>query len=256
MVRGLDLFREYFAGHTDQFVLIGGTAATLAMEEAGLEFRATKDLDIVLHVEALRPEFSEAFWNFVEAGRYEIRQASNTGRPVLYRFQKPADERFPVMLELFCRAPDGIKLAEGSHLTPIPIDEAAASLSAILLDDAYYEFILEGRREVDGLPWVGEDRLIPLKAIAWLDLGDRKAKGEKVDSRDIRKHAIDVLRLSQLLAPEVRIPVVAKISEDLNRFLDGIQADQSIDPKSIKINNSVAEIVERIAQSYQLDRST
>jgi len=256
VVRGLDLFREYFAGHTDQFVLIGGTAATLAMEGVGLEFRATKDLDIVLHVEALRPEFSEAFWNFVEAGRYEIRQASDTGKPVLYRFQKPADERFPAMLELFCRAPDGIKLAEGSHLTPIPIDEAAASLSAILLEDAYYEFILEGRREVDGLPWVGEDRLIPLKAIAWLDLGERKAKGEKVDSRDIRKHAIDVLRLSQLLAPEVRIPVVAKISEDLNRFLDGIQADQSIDPKSIKINNSVAEIVERIAQSYQLDRST
>lgn len=255
-MRGLDLFREYFAGHTDQFVLIGGTAATLAMEGVGLEFRATKDLDIVLHVEALRPEFSEAFWNFVEAGRYEIRQASDTGKPVLYRFQKPADERFPAMLELFCRAPDGIKLAEGSHLTPIPIDEAAASLSAILLEDAYYEFILEGRREVDGLPWVGEDRLIPLKAIAWLDLGERKAKGEKVDSRDIRKHAIDVLRLSQLLAPEVRIPVVAKISEDLNRFLDGIQADQSIDPKSIKINNSVAEIVERIAQSYQLDRST
>ena len=250
------MFREYFAGHTDQFVLIGGTAATLAMEGVGLEFRATKDLDIVLHVEALRPEFSEAFWNFVEAGRYEIRQASDTGKPVLYRFQKPADERFPAMLELFCRAPDGIKLAEGSHLTPIPIDEAAASLSAILLEDAYYEFILEGRREVDGLPWVGEDRLIPLKAIAWLDLGERKAKGEKVDSRDIRKHAIDVLRLSQLLAPEVRIPVVAKISEDLNRFLDGIQADQSIDPKSIKINNSVAEIVERIAQSYQLDRST
>jgi hypothetical protein len=45
MVRGLAVFREYFAGHADQFVLIGGTAATLAMEDAGLEFRATKDLD-------------------------------------------------------------------------------------------------------------------------------------------------------------------------------------------------------------------
>ena len=84
------------------------------------------------------------------------------------------------MLELFCRAPEGINLAEGSHLTPIPIDEAAASLSAILLDDAYYEFILAGRKEVDGLPWVGEDRLIPLKASAWLDLGERQAKGEPV----------------------------------------------------------------------------
>ena len=235
-------------------MLIGGTAATLAMEEAGLEFRATKDLDIVLHIEALSPAFGEVFWSFVEAGRYEIRQASDTGKPVYYRFQKPADERFPVMLELFCRAPSGIKLAEGSHLTPIPIDEAVASLSAILLDDAYYEFILAGRKEVDGLPWVGEDRLIPLKASAWLDLGERQAKGERVDTRDIRKHANDVLRLSQLLSPEVRIPVAARIAEDLIRFLDGIEEDRSIDPKSIKLNNSVAEIVERIAQSYQLDR--
>ena len=166
MVRGLDVFREHFAGHADQFVLIGGTAATLAMEEAGLEFRATKDLDIVLHIEALNPSFGEVFWRFVEAGGYEIRQASATGRPVFYRFQKPADERFPAMLELFCRALDGIKLAEDSCLTPVPIDEAAASLSAILLDDTYYEFILAGRKEGAGLPWVGEDRLIPLKASA------------------------------------------------------------------------------------------
>ncbi|MCK7468889.1 MAG: hypothetical protein MZU91_12715 [Desulfosudis oleivorans] len=142
------------------------------------------------------------FWRFIEAGRYEIRQASDTGKPVFYRFQKPADERFPAMLELFCRAPEGIRLAEGSHLTPIPIDEAVASLSAILLDDAYYEFILAGRREVDGLPWVGEDRLIPLKASAWLDLGERQAKGEPIDTKNIRKHANDVLRLSQLLAPD------------------------------------------------------
>ena len=111
------------------------------------------------------------------------------------------------MLELFCRAPYGIKLAEGNHLTPIPIDEAAASLSAILLDDAYYEFILAGRKKVDGLPWVGEDRLIPLKASAWLDLSERHATGEAVDSKSVRKHADDVLRLSQLLAPDVRIEV-------------------------------------------------
>lgn len=106
-MRGLDVFREYFAGHADQFVLIGGTAATLAMEEAGLEFRATKDLDIVLHFEALSPSFGEVFWRFGDADGYEIRQAVGTGKPVFYRFQKPADERFPVTLELFCRAPRG-----------------------------------------------------------------------------------------------------------------------------------------------------
>ena len=57
MVRGLDLFRQFFAAHADQFVLIGGTAATLAMEEAGLAFRATKDLDVVLQNRSTRCEF-------------------------------------------------------------------------------------------------------------------------------------------------------------------------------------------------------
>jgi len=85
VVRGLNVFRSWFAAHADEFVLIGGTAATLALEEAGLEFRATKDLDIVLHVEALTPRFGEAFWRFIDAGGYEIHQAADTGRPVFYR---------------------------------------------------------------------------------------------------------------------------------------------------------------------------
>lgn len=128
MVRGLDVFRKHFANHADQFVLIGGTAATLAMENEGLLFRATKDLDIVLHIEALNPAFGAAFWNFVELGGYEIRQASETGKPLLYRFQKPANPGFPAMLELFCRSPDGIQLAAGAHRpTADSTDEAAGS---------------------------------------------------------------------------------------------------------------------------------
>jgi hypothetical protein len=53
--------------------------------------------------------------------------------------------------------------------------------------------ILADRKEIDGLPWVGEGRLVPLKASAWLVLGDRQAKGERVGSKNIRKHANDVL---------------------------------------------------------------
>jgi len=50
MVRGLKIFQQRFAVYVDQYVLIGGTAASLTMQEAGLEFRATKDLDVVLHL--------------------------------------------------------------------------------------------------------------------------------------------------------------------------------------------------------------
>lgn len=254
MVKGLDVFQGWFAEYANQYVLIGGTAATLTMEEAGLAFRATKDLDIVLHVEALTPAFGAAFWKFVEAGGYEIRQASDTGKPIFYRFQKPTDDRYPVMVELFARAPDGLKPAEGSQLTPIPLDEAVSSLSAILLDEAYYAFIMAGRREVDGLPWVGEDRLIPLKAIAWLDLSARKEEGAKVDAKDVRKHLNDVLRLSQLLAPATRIPLDKKISDDMTRFLTAIGSDNSIDPKALQLGNvTIAELVTRIAQAYEID---
>jgi very-short-patch-repair endonuclease len=37
MVRGIDIFRAHFAGHADQYVLIGGTAATLAFLYRRLE---------------------------------------------------------------------------------------------------------------------------------------------------------------------------------------------------------------------------
>jgi hypothetical protein len=58
MVRGLDLFRESFASYKDRYILIGGAASTIVMEEAGLEFRATKDLDIVLCIEAFDAAFA------------------------------------------------------------------------------------------------------------------------------------------------------------------------------------------------------
>ena len=80
----------------------------------------------------------------------------------------------------------------------------------------------------------------------------RRVKG--VDSKNVRKHANDVPRLSPLLAPDVRIEGAPRIEQDLNRFLEGIEADRSNDPKSQGINSSPAEMTERIAQAYGLNR--
>lgn len=255
MVKGLELFREWFAPHANQYVLIGGTAASLAMQDAGLPFRATKDLDIVLHVEALTAAFAETFWRFVTAGGYATRQAG-TGKPCFYRFRKPGDERFPAMLELFSRAPelDPLRPLGAGHLTPIPFDEAVTSLSAILLDDDYYRFILHGRREVHGLPWVGEDRLIPLKAIAWLELDARSRQGAAIDAKSIRKHAHDILRLSQLLAPATRIELPEKIAGDLRRFLGAAATDASLEPKRLGMEPmTLHEALARVARAYCLE---
>lgn len=251
MVKGLDVFRDAFREFTDQYVLIGGTAASLTMEGAGLDFRATKDLDVVLLVEALTPAFGASFWAFVQAGGYEVRQSS-TGKPCFYRFQRPANDRYPVMIELFSRAPDALPAMQNSRLRPITFEEEISSLSAILLDDDYYEFITEGRRSSGGLAWVGEDRLIPLKAIAWLELRDRKAKGEQIDSANVRKHVNDVLRLSRLQTEDTSVPLRGRVREDMRRFIDAAAADPSVQPRTIGIRASLPDLLQRIAAAYEL----
>ena len=47
--------------------------------------------------------------------------------------------------------------------------------------------------------------LIPFKAKAWMDLTDRKAAGEHVDSKNIKKHKNDVFRLTELIDPTAKI---------------------------------------------------
>lgn len=187
MVRGLDFFRNYFKAHSDKYILIGGTACDLAMGRMDLDFRATKDLDIVLIIEALTSEFVNLLWSFIDEGGYQHRQKS-TGKTEFYRFYEPAKEEFPYMLELFSRKPDAIRYSSKSHLSPIPFDEEASSLSAILMDDQYYEFVRNGKMISDDLPVISEIYLIPLKAKAFLELTDRKITGAAIDSKDIKKH--------------------------------------------------------------------
>ena len=88
MVTGLESFRRWFAEYTDQYTIIGGTACDLLMSEDGLDFRATRDIDMVLIVESLTPEFGRRFWEYVNAADYEHRNKS-TGEPQFYRFSKP-----------------------------------------------------------------------------------------------------------------------------------------------------------------------
>ena len=44
---GIASFKEYFNGFEDQHVIIGGTACELLMLDKSLDFRATKDIDMV-----------------------------------------------------------------------------------------------------------------------------------------------------------------------------------------------------------------
>lgn len=251
MVTGVDRFRAHFADHEHQYVLIGGAACELIMDDAGLDFRATKDLDIVLIVEALDPAFSSAFMAFVEAGGYENQQRSE-GERVLYRFAKPTTDGYPAMLELFSNVPDGFELAPGSHLTPIPIAEEAASLSAILLDEDYYAFLKMMARPLDGIPVLDEAGIIPFKARAWIDLSRRQAEGEKVDSRDVKKHRNDVARMLQLLNAEASYELPDAIRADMQAFVEGVAAQDDFVPRQFGVAMTREVVIDRLKQAYRL----
>lgn len=103
------------------------------------------------------------------------------------------------MIEIFSRNPDFIILEDDTVLTPLLIDDEISSLSAILLNEAYYELLKTGQKMVDGIPVLSPTCLIPFKAKAWLDLKERKLNGDQVDSKNIKKHKNDVFRLALLI---------------------------------------------------------
>lgn len=231
MVKGLDLFISHFKGMEDNYVLIGGCACDLWMNEQNLPFRATKDIDMVIIVEVLHPDFARAFWDFIRKGDYQSLKQS-AGKPKFYRFNKPANRKYPEMIELLSR--NLLNLPKGMHLTPIPVDDDISSLSAILLDEDYYSLVCESKLIINGAPTLPPHCLIPLKARAYLDLKKRKKNGDaKIKDADIKKHRNDVFRLLSTMAPADHHILPGKIVPDLKEFADSLPPD-SDDWESIR----------------------
>lgn len=251
MVSGVESFRKWFAEYTDQYTIIGGTACDLLMSEDGLDFRATRDIDMVLIVESLTPEFGRRFWEYVKAAGYEHRNKS-TGEPQFYRFSKPSSREYPYMIELFSGRVDAIELPEDAVLTPLPLDDEISSLSAILMNADYYQFLREGKTVLNDIPVLDAAHLIPFKAKAWLDLTERNRNGEHVDSKNIRKHKNDVFRLSILLTSDIRVILSAAIRSDLEKFFSAMEAE-TIDLKAFGIRSqSQQEILQKLKTIYGL----
>lgn len=221
MVRGLELFARYFAGFEDRYVLIGGAACDLWLSKAEFRPRATKDLDLVLVIEAVDASFVSRFWAFVREGGYAQREVEADTRRC-YRFAKPSRDDFPFMLELFSRQPNLLVGGISGSIVPVPVESSLSRLSAILLDEEAYRFILGAREAESGLMVLGPSALIPLKAAAFVDLREQRARGESVDADDIAKHRNDSLRLVLLLSQDERFTLPTSLADALRELLSDV----------------------------------
>lgn len=227
MVTGLDKFREAFIEYADNYVIIGGTACDIVLRDTDMKPRATSDIDMIVVVENMTPEFASAFWQFIRDGKYRPtkRDRETDGQTVytLYRFEE-AESGYPVKIELLSRHSDILGEPSGFVIEPIPVDEEVSSLSAIIMDDDYYNFTIKNSFVDNGLKVATPLALIVLKIKAYLNLVAEKEQGHHVNTKHIKKHRSDVLKLVATSPIDDPVPVSDEIIESVTDFIGKIRA--------------------------------
>lgn len=271
-VEGIEKFKQVFSKYSDFYVLIGGSACDLLAQSIDERFRATKDLDIVIltdmpkgspHAHSARGSIAEAssaekfaktLWNFIEKGKYSAWTDKHDAAR-FYRFEKPKTSGYPHMIELFARNVDFLLKNEQAHIRPLHMGDEVSSLSAIILDDNYYEFIKSGATVLDGLSILDAIHLIPLKMRAHIDLNKKKRDGMHINEADLKKHRKDVVRLLNFIPPVKTLPLPKKLKSDALEFLETLD-DPNFHAEQVVPGISNEMAYERIAKMYLLGENT
>lgn len=251
-VIGIKEFADYFAGYEDCYTIIGGAACEILLSATSIDFRATKDIDMIVMFEDRFEEFANRFWEYIKAGGYRCGW-KNSDKPHFYRFTEPK-EGFPSQIELFSRKP-GYHLEGGSNIIPIHIDDDISSLSAIMLNDDFYNFMRMGKVTINGLSVLKASYIIPFKMYAWLNLKDEKAAGNHVNSRDLKKHKNDVFQLFQIVPDDEVVEVSGDVEETIDRFVNEI-VDETIVFKDLGIDSDMDTEINALRNVYVKARGT
>lgn len=211
-IQGIDKFKEYFEDFSEDYVVIGGLATALLMDDYGFLARATKDIDLVV-ISGENEEFLKRLLSFIELAGYQTKQRTdNENKHNLFRFCDSENKEYPHQVELFAIHQEDSSLITDSHIIPIETPEFYAYLSAILLDKDYYKLLIEHTTKLDGLHIATPEVLIPLKIHAHLNLMDG-------DENYDNKHLKDVIKLTSLLDGEEQIILNRKPKEDFESFI-------------------------------------
>ena len=188
--------------------------------------RATDDIDMILVVEKMTPEFGQRFWEFIDEGKYEnLQRKRDDKEPVteLFRFLEPKNG-FPVQIELLSKYPDVLGVPTGFHLTPIPVGEEIPSLSAILLDEEYYRHTIDSSIIEEGICIANPLSLLCLKVKAFLNLTEEKKINPNVRSADIKKHRDDVFKLLAMrIDPFTPVELSATMKDEVSVFINTME---------------------------------
>ncbi len=226
-MEGLDKFREAFLPFSDSYVIIGGTACEMVLSGTAMRPRATHDIDMIVVVEKLVPEFGRRFWDFIREGQYRPEKYKHAeGEPPRYQLYRFVDglPGYPQMIELLARHPDVLGEPKGLLIEPIPFDHYVSSLSAIIMDDDFYDFTVSHSILTDGIRHADAAAIIALKTKAYLNLREMKAANMHVNTRDIKKHRSDVLK-NLVVMPQNEIRAPRSVVDSVHAFVESLRQE-------------------------------
>lgn len=240
MVNGFDTFRKHFEQYSADYVLIGGVACELALNSRRFEFRPTEDFDIVIVSANVTGEFGAALKNFIHTGGYTPKRRESNGEPTFFCFKDPQNGDFPSKLEL---ATDKPITDWPWNFAPLDAGDAKSSLSAILFESNFYNFILDNAIIIKGVSTIRFEGLIPLKCLAWLEL-TKKEKKTQLDIEKIEKHRHDIFMLADAI-PEGTFTLPNDIAAVVSDALQKISVSNNM-------TSDQREVLSAIYAFYQL----
>lgn len=242
---GLGHFQEYCKEFDEQYVVVGGFATVMLLDEELGEGhgKATFDIDLVLLTNN-SVELAQKIKQYITDGKYDI-QVGEKDQYKYYRFNNPKEENFAKEIEIFASNENELKLDDGQRILPIDPEEGLYSLSAIMLDPEYFEMIKNNVNKSTEAPCTNTQATIMLKMSAFYDL-------KKKEDNKWKKHRRDILKLSLLLTGEEEIKLIGRMKEDFDSFIQHLK--EELDQKSIKsfadglpiYKDQVIEILEKV----------
>lgn len=208
---GLSHFQEFCKDLDDNYVVVGGFATIMLLDkQLKGHGKATYDIDLVLLTNNSL-EMSKRIKKYIKEGDYKI-QIGEKDQYRYYRFIEPKKDNFAKEIELFASNENDLKLEDSQRIIPIDPDEGLYSLSAIMLDQEYFEMIKENVDKTGVAPCTNVQATIILKMSAFYDL---KNRGED----KWKKHRRDIFKLALLLTGEEKLELKGRMLKDFNSFI-------------------------------------
>lgn len=207
--------QTFLKNHKENYFIIGGHAAAYNLQLQGIEFRVTRDYDIVMVSEVDDDSFAKDLSNLLKSGEYQYGYRSSDNKQVAYRFECPKDDSYPEVIEFFVKEGAYVQSLD-NRFAKLNVAYDDSKISAMILTKDVYSFAKNHVIEIHELMFEDLYGLIALKAYAYFENLELHKK-KQVTSDSYKKHLRDIVKIIGALPEEdiheiVDLPVVLKDS--------------------------------------------